>query len=675
MRTFSLKLKVPLIFAGISVLVFFLAIILLGANSGQRIKSNQDLLLSRFIADNRFELLQGEIPRMLHKVDVWLANEPYLDKVALVDTNWQTLATPSGKKNLHLSASQVSKLKPLLQDKSEIVRFSERGHVFIVCPVQIEALSLGYLIATSPRFTGWSFIAMAIHEIDPSFVFVFWGTCLLLILTSFFVTQRIIRPISEIIEYINRYTHANPLTIRPITLKNIDSRKKIRKYRNIACSYYTGDNLNCWEQYFNVNAMAKRNPMTVPCFECDVFVSKERDEIEKLKIFLNHLLSSIQFHYQRSKHYSATLEETVSERTKELQKRSLELQQETIKSRLIIDNIVEGMLVTDPAGTIIQMNNNARKLLHISKSAASDGGMIMDALGFEELQSAFESILHDINITPENIIREVQFSSKEKDYFLAIKAAFVQDKKPSFNLIIYLIEDITSLKQLDQFRNDFFNTISHDLKNPLASILGFLDLVLHGPQNDSLGERHRKLLNYALHSSEDLQRMITDLSDLVRLESNKIVLKKFLFPISDFFYELEIFFIPSFGDKNMSITSTVEPKTLLITADFYRLKQAFMNLISNALKLGDGIHVKLRASADENNVVFIVEDNGPGIPADKIPFIFEKYSRLHNYKNDADGLGLGLSIVKSMVSLHNGTIAVESGIEKGTRFIITLPKT
>jgi signal transduction histidine kinase len=168
--------------------------------------------------------------------------------------------------------------------------------------------------------------------------------------------------------------------------------------------------------------------------------------------------------------------------------------------------------------------------------------------------------------------------------------------------------------------------------------------------------------------------MITDLSDLVRLESNKIALNKFLFPVGDFFYELEIFFTPSISDKNISISSKVEPETLLITADFYRLKQVFMNLIGNAIKLGDGIQVKLLAHEDPTGVVFIVEDNGPGIPKDKLPFIFEKYSRLHNYKNNADGLGLGLSIVKSIVGLHNGSITVESEIGKGTRFIITLPK-
>ncbi len=508
---------------------------------------------------------------------------------------------------------------------------------------------------------------------DRTFIIIYWAISLSLILTSYFLARLMIQPIVEVITYLEQYAHENPLNIRPLPLKKTISKKKVKRIDNIPCTFYKDNQTNCWEEFFNVKTIEKRNPMTIPCFDCVVFNSREREETERLKIFLNHLLSSIQFHYQRSKHYSSSLEETVSGRTKELQERSRELQRETIKSRLIIDNIVEGMLVTDPLGNIIQMNNNAKQLLHISKESGFLGS-ILDVLTFDELKTSISAILSEIKKAPFRLVRDIQFTSKSKDYYLAIKAAFVQDKKTSFDLIIYLIEDITAVKQLDQFRNDFFNTISHDLKNPLSSILGFLDLVLHGPENDVLGERHRKLLNFALHSSEDLQRMIADLSDLVRLESNKIQLNKFLFPIGDFFYELEMFFTPSINDKKISITSNVDPENLLITADFYRLKQVFMNLIGNAIKLGEGIHVKLIAKKENENILFYIEDNGPGIPQEKIPFIFEKYSRLHNYKNNADGLGLGLSIVKSIIGLHNGSVTVESELGKGTRFIITLPK-
>ncbi|MEI7999366.1 MAG: histidine kinase dimerization/phospho-acceptor domain-containing protein, partial [Candidatus Omnitrophota bacterium] len=316
------------------------------------------------------------------------------------------------------------------------------------------------------------------EKADRSFIFIYWISCFPLILASYFLARQIIQPIIDVINYLEQYTHENPLNIRPLPLKKIISKKKIKHIDNIPCTYYKANQTNCWEKYFNIKALEKRNPMTIPCFDCVVFISREQEETEKLKIFLNHLLSSIQFHYQRSKHYSSTLEETVSGRTKELQERSRELQRETIKSRLIIDNIVEGMLVTDPLGNIIQMNNNAKQLLHINKATGLLGS-ILDVLTFNELKTSSNSILTEIKRAPFHLVRDVQFTSKGKDHYLAIKAAFVQDKKTSFDLIVYLIEDITAVKQLDQFRNDFFNTISHDLKNPLASILGFLDLVLH----------------------------------------------------------------------------------------------------------------------------------------------------------------------------------------------------
>jgi two-component system phosphate regulon sensor histidine kinase PhoR len=669
MTAISLKLKVPIIFAVISFVAFVLVLLLLGTNSIRQITLLQDSQLTLFISNHRFEFLDGGYPRLLNR----LAEEPCLDHLAVVDKNWSVVAKASGSKGLSLSTTNLKDLRKAAIPESKISRVHSNKKTLIIFPLEIEALDLGYLVATSPEINLKTFLKITAHQIHKEFIFIFWGTCFLLIISSYFITGRIIRPIIEVIEYLEHYTHENPLSIKPLPIKRSVSMHKVKRIDNAPCKHYVDNNSNCWEQYFNVKSMAKRNPLTVPCLDCDVFNSRERDEMEKLKIFLNHLLSSIQFHYQRSKHYSSTLEETVSDRTKELQKRSIELQRETIKSHLIIDNIVEGMLVTDPLGNIIQMNNNAKKLLHINKTSGFDGS-IMDLLHFDELKTSFDDILQEIRRAPHHLVRDVAFSSKNTDYFLAIKAAFVQDKKTSFDLIIYLIEDITAVKQLDQFRNDFFNTISHDLKNPLTSILGFLDLVLHGPENTALAERHRKLLNFALHSSEDLQRMITDLSDLVRLESNKIILNKFLFPVGDFFYELEIFFTPAISDKNISITKTVEPEELLISADFYRLKQVFMNLIANAIKLGDGIAVKLWAYDNDDKVIFIVEDNGPGIPKEKLPLIFEKYSRLHNYKNNADGLGLGLSIVKSIVGLHNGSITVESELGKGTRFIITLPK-
>ncbi|MDD5457711.1 MAG: HAMP domain-containing sensor histidine kinase, partial [Candidatus Margulisbacteria bacterium] len=390
--------------------------------------------------------------------------------------------------------------------------------------------------------------------------------------------------------------------------------------------------------------------------------------------FFNQLISSIQFHYQRSKLYSSSLEEIINERTKELQQRSQQLQAETIKSLLIIDNIVEGTLVTDLEGNIIQMNNNAKKLLHIEELDITINANIKEKLHIAGLCDTLMTIIYDTSKDKKNIIKEVSILNDGVEQVLLFKSTLVLDKKYHFDMVVCLIEDITNKKLLDQFKNEFFNTISHDLKNPLTSVIGFLDMVLHGPDNTALSERHRKLLNFAFHSSEDLQRMISDLTDLVRLQTNKITLNKITFPIKDFVYDLEDFFYPKLVENNIELSYKVEPEDLLMVADYYRLKQVFANLIGNAIKSGKGIKIILTAETTDNHIIFTVEDTGPGIPADKLPFIFEKFTQLNTYQDKSEGLGLGLSIVKTLINLHNGTISVKSELNKGTKFIIHLPK-
>ena len=168
--------------------------------------------------------------------------------------------------------------------------------------------------------------------------------------------------------------------------------------------------------------------------------------------------------------------------------------------------------------------------------------------------------------------------------------------------------------------------------------------------------------------------MIKDLSDLVKLETAKITLKKFSFPVQDFFFDLEDTFYPKLVARNIKLNIKTEPEMMMITADYFRLKQVFSNLISNAIKMGVSIDINLSAFENDQQSILIVEDTGMGIPPDKLPFIFEKFTRLYTYTDKSEGLGLGLSIVKSLINLHNGTITVESELDKGTKFTIILPK-
>jgi len=239
--------------------------------------------------------------------------------------------------------------------------------------------------------------------------------------------------------------------------------------------------------------------------------------------------------------------------------------------------------------------------------------------------------------------------------------------------VILLLCDFTDQKIVDNFKNDFFHMISHDLKNPLASVMGFLDLLHNGAEHEALSDKQKQYIEVATRSSSDLKMMLDDLSKIIKLQSDSLQLDKREFVLNDLFEELAQSFYPVFLSKNAEFVSRVSPRRLKVNGDYVRLKQALSNLIGNAIKTGENIKISLDAVKVGSNIVIAIEDNGVGISEDKLPLIFERFKQLYTYQTNDAGMGLGLTIVKTIINLHNGHIAVESQVNKGTKFIITLP--
>jgi len=675
MRNISIKIKIPLVFTIISIVIFLVSIVILSFFTQKKIELANIRLLSKFAISNSYELLMKNKPVLNSRINIWMNNEKYVKKLYFIDHKMNIIAPIEvGVGSIDYRIKKFIKRDIGKKQRFFQERLDNKSNVLIM-PIRIGEITIGYLFAIIKRDNIIDILLDSQDYIKFSAILIFIMGSLVVIATAYLLSSKIVEPIMEIINYINLYTHTNPLSIKPIPLKNHLPCWQVKNCTK-KCKAHNQFLANCWEKYFNINTIKKRNPMSFPCYECEVFLRQEKDEMEKLKIFLNQLISSIQFHYQKNKMYSTSLEEMIGDRTKELQGRTDELLAETKKSQLIINNIIEGILVTDLDCKLLQINSNAIELLKIKKDLreSHDYPEVVEFINNPLLAQTILQIINDTISNKTSQVIEFKENYEGTEQFLLIKTSLIQDGKTNTNMVICLIEDITNNKLLDHFKNEFFNTISHDLKNPLTSVVGFLDLVLHGPDNDTLSERHRKLLNFAFHSSEDLQRMILDLSDLVRLQTNKIKLNKITFPVKDFFYELEDAFYPKLVENRITLEYSVIPDNLLLYADYYRLKQVFSNLIGNAVKAGSGITVYLKAEEQNNQIVMIVQDTGNGIPPEKLPFIFEKFTRLYTYQDKSEGLGLGLSIVKTLVNLHNGNITVESVITKGTTFTIAIPK-
>ncbi|MBN1391235.1 MAG: HAMP domain-containing protein [Sedimentisphaerales bacterium] len=234
-----------------------------------------------------------------------------------------------------------------------------------------------------------------------------------------------------------------------------------------------------------------------------------------------------------------------------------------------------------------------------------------------------------------------------------------------------LKEKIERLKYLDNVRTDFVANVSHELKTPLTSISGFVETLEDGAINDS--NNARRFLAIIKKHAHRLGNIINDLLRLSELESG-VKIEKSEIDLKGLIDEVVMGFGHALAVKQQKLLVETTGDDFTIKGDKDRLEQVFVNLIDNAIKYtkeGGQIKVHLTQAGDCVNVT--VEDNGIGIPKGDIERVFERFYRVDKaHSRELGGTGLGLSIAKHIVSAHNGTIHIESEVNKGTKVFVTL---
>lgn len=235
---------------------------------------------------------------------------------------------------------------------------------------------------------------------------------------------------------------------------------------------------------------------------------------------------------------------------------------------------------------------------------------------------------------------------------------------------VLMMQDITHLKELDRIKSEFVSTVSHDLRTPLTTILGYVSLLDRvGPLN----EQQQEFVQKVKSSIEDITALISDLLDLGRIEAG-YGLEMEPVQLDEIIEEAVEAFRPVAEEKRQDLRW--ERRQLpVINGNPRRLRQVLDNLLSNAVKYTpEGGWVAVEAFEDNRHVVVRVSDNGIGIPLEDQPYIFERFYRVQtDATQDIRGTGLGLSIVKSVVEKHGGRVWVESRPGVGTTFTFVLP--
>lgn len=238
-----------------------------------------------------------------------------------------------------------------------------------------------------------------------------------------------------------------------------------------------------------------------------------------------------------------------------------------------------------------------------------------------------------------------------------------------------MVEDIRELmdreREAERTKNELITNVAHDLRTPLTSIIGYLELLSN---NTSLpSQMQSKYIDITYSKAKRLEKLIEDLFGFTKLNCGKISMKVAPVDIVKLLSQLLEEFYPNFTEKNLSyeLQSNVPAKTIM--ADGNLLARLFDNLINNAIKYGaDGKRILVKVHATDTIVTVSVINYGYVIPKDELPMIFDKFYRVEQSRStNTGGTGLGLAISKNIVDIHGGTITAESDLT-GTVFTVKL---
>lgn len=226
------------------------------------------------------------------------------------------------------------------------------------------------------------------------------------------------------------------------------------------------------------------------------------------------------------------------------------------------------------------------------------------------------------------------------------------------------------LGRLEQTRREFVANVSHELRSPLTSIQGFLT----GMQDGTVPEEDReRYLSIVVEETKRLNRLITELLDLSRIESGQTELHQTEFDLNERVARVLIRQESRITEKNLDIQLDFESDTCRVRADADRIEQVLINLIDNAIKYGgEGCTVRVSTRRERDMVRVAVQDNGPGIAAEDLPCVFERFYKADKAHTTGNGTGLGLAIAKKIVEQHGQKITVKSAPGQGARFEFTL---
>lgn len=348
--------------------------------------------------------------------------------------------------------------------------------------------------------------------------------------------------------------------------------------------------------------------------------------------------------------------------TKELKQNLNEVAKQKKQIETILLHMTDGIIAFDMQGNIIYNNPAAVDLLQLDQ-------------GKNTFNSIFENFKTDINL--EKIVYLENWTSSEQrinigEKYINLLFAPFQDENDKPDGVIVVIQDITEHVKLDNMRKEFVADVSHELKTPITSIMGYADTLLESEYDE---EMQTKFLTVISTEARRMARLVTDLLVLSRYDNKKIIKEESVFDLGELTkncieklrFEVE--------KKNHSIECFVTANVPPVNADKYGMERVILNIISNAIKYTpENGTIKVYVGFVYNDAYIKVIDNGIGIPEVDLPRIFERFYRVDKARSrEFGGTGLGLPIAKEIIEQNKGSIDIKSEVGKGTEVVIRIP--
>lgn len=356
------------------------------------------------------------------------------------------------------------------------------------------------------------------------------------------------------------------------------------------------------------------------------------------------------------------VENVIGTMTKELKEKLSEVSTQKNQIETILLHMTDGIIAFNMEGEIILINPAAKKFLSIRP----------EDITFDDIFAKF-----NLGINMEKIIYLENWTSTEQriqveDKYVNVFFAPFKNEEERPNGVIAVIQDITEHVKLDNMQKEFVADVSHELKTPITSIMGYADTLL---EEDYDLETRTKFLNVIATEARRMARLVTDLLTLSRYDSNKKRTNKEKFDLGELVKRCQDKLAIEIKKKEHKVNCFVTADVPPVYADKDDIERVVLNILSNSIKYTpNGGEIKIYVGFVYNDAYIKIFDNGIGIPEEDLTRIFERFYRVDKARTrEMGGTGLGLSIAKEILDKNGGSIDIKSIVGQGTEVVIRIP--